>query len=322
MAVLFFGDSREAHLGKVAEMLRARGVETIVVDPDFLPLVKFCPVTFSLNVDSTDYEVDLAWFRIKASFSFHPERQATSIVLSDLEREAASLEWRQFGLSLWKIFRGRSLQDHHIAARFDAKPLQLSVAKSAGFSVPETIVTNNREYLMKTLSSDGKYVIKHIGTASVGDPYGESIVLDPVFLAREDVEMASVSEVQLVPSQYQKAIDKVVEYRVTAIGDRLFCCKYDLSDQRTVREDSDVDWRWLYSLKEPHDVKLPEELEILCRRYLKLTGLSLVSFDIAESRDGEYYFLEANPDGQWAWLDRDNSYFEAMVEYIVRRLQE
>jgi membrane fusion protein len=51
----------------------------------------------------------------------------------------------------------------------------------------------------------------------------------------------------------------------------------------------------------------------------RLTELDLQSatFDLGETAEGEYVFFECNPAGQWAWLDTNGTYAEAMADVIV-----
>ena len=51
------------------------------------------------------------------------------------------------------------------------------------------------------------------------------------------------------------------------------------------------------------DGGLPEEIADKCRRYLQHMGLNFGCFDFIVTPDGEYVFLECNPNGQWLWVE-------------------
>ena len=48
---------------------------------------------------------------------------------------------------------------------------------------------------------------------------------------------------------------------------------------------------------------LPRPIESRIRRILKSYGLRFAAIDMLRDFHGQYYFLEINPNGQWAWLD-------------------
>jgi glutathione synthase/RimK-type ligase-like ATP-grasp enzyme len=61
------------------------------------------------------------------------------------------------------------------------------------------------------------------------------------------------------------------------------------------------DWR----AGEPdHEIfVLPEEVEASIRRLMDSFELNFASLDMIVTREGEFVFLELNPNGQWLWLE-------------------
>jgi glutathione synthase/RimK-type ligase-like ATP-grasp enzyme len=48
---------------------------------------------------------------------------------------------------------------------------------------------------------------------------------------------------------------------------------------------------------------LPETVVAACIEVTAALGLRFSAIDLIQDRDGAYWFLEANPNGQWAWIE-------------------
>jgi D-alanine-D-alanine ligase-like ATP-grasp enzyme len=69
-----------------------------------------------------------------------------------------------------------------------------------------------------------------------------------------------------------------------------------------VRIDSpDLDWRRRQDLMRCTPVEVPEAVACAAVAYLAELRLTYGAFDFAVTTDGDWYFLECNPNGQWAW---------------------
>lgn len=64
-----------------------------------------------------------------------------------------------------------------------------------------------------------------------------------------------------------------------------------------------VDWRAEYQSLSYEPVDCPEEIRRALVRFLAVFGLNVGAFDFAVTADGAWWFLECNPNGQWAWLE-------------------
>ena len=55
-------------------------------------------------------------------------------------------------------------------------------------------------------------------------------------------------------------------------------------------------------------------------RYLKRMHLNFGCFDFIVTPDGEYVFLECNPNGQWLWIEEEPGMkiSEAIAEALIR----
>jgi D-alanine-D-alanine ligase-like ATP-grasp enzyme len=49
----------------------------------------------------------------------------------------------------------------------------------------------------------------------------------------------------------------------------------------------------------------PDELSSLCLNTLQTLDLLYGAFDFIRTPNNEWYFLEVNPAGEWAWLEQE-----------------
>ncbi|MDY0816097.1 ATP-grasp ribosomal peptide maturase [Kitasatospora purpeofusca] len=176
---------------------------------------------------------------------------------------------------------------HNRAA--DHKPLQLAVAQRLGLTVPPTLVTNIPDDAREFIKAHDRVVFKTLRWT----PYhqggtGMTTWTEPVAAAEID------ERITVVPHLFQARIDKAADIRVIVAGTRVFA----------VRIDSDLlDWRLDYAALTYTVITLPESLQNTLLDYLEHFRLVSGSFDLALDHDGNYHWLELNPNGQWGWLE-------------------
>jgi glutathione synthase/RimK-type ligase-like ATP-grasp enzyme len=177
------------------------------------------------------------------------------------------------------------------------KLYQLRLAHEIGFTIPETLVTNNKERLL-TFSDlcKGDVIIKPLKSGRIKDLNHQRLIYTNKLQA---AHLANIDQYDLTPSIFQKRIEKEYELRITVIGNEVFAAKVDSqSDPETI-----IDWR-KKKLKFAA-YKLPPEIADQCRCLTSKLDLSFGAIDMIKSTDGSYYFLEINPNGQWAWVEID-----------------
>jgi ATP-grasp ribosomal peptide maturase len=179
------------------------------------------------------------------------------------------------------------LRNH--AAEF--KPLQLAVAQRLGFTVPPTLISNRLDDIREFIAEHERVIYKVLRwTPYRKDGQGWSTWTEPVHGDELD------SSVSVVPHLFQARIDKAADLRITIVGDHVYA----------VRIDSDLlDWRTDYAVLKYTVVALPQCLEKALLAYLDNFGLSFGCFDLCIDGDGNYYWIELNPNGQWGWLEAE-----------------
>ncbi len=178
--------------------------------------------------------------------------------------------------------------------RAEHKLLQLRIAAEVGFHVPETLVSNDAG-VVREFTRDRDLIVKVVKSVrtstSSGDRFVYTSALDPNALPSND-------EIEACTTVYQAHVRKDYEMRVTAIGETLFAT-------RIRARSSHVDWRAVPSEDVAYeDCVVPADIAERCLTMLRRLDLRYGAFDFAVTPADEAYFLEVNPGGQWAWLER------------------
>ena len=199
--------------------------------------------------------------------------------------------------SLWSLLGDKIwINDPWAITKADNKICQLDLAFKLGFVVPRTLVTSDPSKVREFYKAvNGQMIMKLLATSLVLD---EVIYTNFVTLERMD----QIDGVKFSPAIFQECVPKDYELRVTVVGDKIFSVKiYSQEDEET-----SLDWR-----KKPktndfdvrmEPVVLPEAVTAKLRAYMSAVGLRYGSFDLIVTPEGQYVFLEVNPNGQWYFV--------------------
>jgi glutathione synthase/RimK-type ligase-like ATP-grasp enzyme len=182
------------------------------------------------------------------------------------------------------------------------KLYQLKIASSLGLATPQTLVTNNPQDVLD-------FVVAHQGIAAMKIIKGNFFSKEGkdghlfVFTQRisEEVVRSHFEDLRMAPVMIQEYVPKALELRVTVVGEKVFACAIHSQDSERTMDD----WR-RYDFEnvkhEPH--ALPADVEAMLVALLRFWGLSFGACDLILTPEGEYVFLEINPNGQWYWIEQ------------------
>ncbi len=181
--------------------------------------------------------------------------------------------------------------------RAENKIFQISVAKEIGFKLPATLITNQHSTLKMFIEKHNqKVIVKPLAQGRIKQVDGFKTIYTNQLTKKI---ISNLESYLLTPSIYQEYIEKQYELRVTVVADKVFSAKID-SQQL---DETKIDWR---KQKLPFEkYSLPKKIEDKCRNLVKKLNLSFGAIDIIKDLNGNYIFLEINPNGQWAWLDME-----------------
>lgn len=197
--------------------------------------------------------------------------------------------------------------------RAELKPYQLCLAQQLGLRVPRTLVTNDPNAIRNAFQSFGPMVAKAARSGyAVVDGLERSIYTSR--LLAEHLEY--VDEARLSPAIYQELIPKRYDVRATVVGTKVFAVAiHSQSDPA-----AEVDWRHTVNPDLPHTpIELPSSVQARVLELMSKLGLSYGAVDLVQRPDGEFVFLEVNPNGQWLWIDEQLGLgiSEAIVNWLA-----
>jgi glutathione synthase/RimK-type ligase-like ATP-grasp enzyme len=182
------------------------------------------------------------------------------------------------------------------------KMLQLNIAGAVGFHTPRTIITNQPEAALAFARDTRTGVaIKSLGAISVVQRQNKDAIQYGIFTRRISfAELAAVKDkIQFMPTLFQEFVPKAYELRITAIGSHIFACRIDHREEDITQHDYRFDTNNL-----PHRAWECSELHDKLQAYLETLGINFGCFDVVVTPTDEAVFLECNPNGQWAWVEK------------------
>lgn len=242
-------------------------------------------------------DLDLRLEEVGAAYYRRPGAPEPAGAGDDATAKYLADEWSAVTKALWNALEGRWLSSPFTILRAEDKPRQLAMASALGFYVPETLISND-------FAAASAFVAK---ADAIGKPLRHSLVErgdagEVLFTARLDpLKPMDRTAVSLAPVIYQREVRKAYDVRATVIGDRVFAAAIHSQDH----DETAVDWRSGARLDLRHEaIELPADIIDKCRALTQKLDLRYGAIDLIADQDGRYWFLEINPNGQWAWIER------------------
>lgn len=194
---------------------------------------------------------------------------------------------------------------------------QLTTARATGLCVPNTLITQDPTQARDFFAANGgRVVVKPMGRGYIERPGGPA---DTLIYTNQvlDTHLDDLHDLHACPTLFQQYIDKQFDVRITVVDERLHAAELVASDpdgsQRCdVRRNNmeGVVYR---------EILLPNDVGCGIRKIMNHYSLRFAAIDMVVDKSQRWYFLEINPNGQWAWMDLEGgmniaSYFvEAFV---------
>lgn len=186
-----------------------------------------------------------------------------------------------------EFFPGKCLSKPSIMRRSGNKAFQALTASEVGFRMPELSITNSIDSVGKV--STHKSIVKPLSVGTISDKSHKEYVQTNLYDEKFDTSL-----LKHTPAYFQHYVKKDYEVRVTFVGKKSFSVRIDSEDL--------VDWRKLGNKVFYSTYEIPEVIYGNCLSYLEKTKMEFGCFDFI-IREDEWYFLEMNSNGQWAWLE-------------------
>lgn len=293
----------DPHVEAVREEVEAHGSTLVRLDSNLL-VSGISQITFDYqdgfstvtitnpNGVIKSHDIDSVWLR--KPYGFGDVGFVESIV-DPVQRAVAEKELTATLGGLFAILEDRYwLNRPYMVERAKLKPYQLFVARKVGLVAPETIITCE-PLVAKAFCSQGPTVFKPLSQALL-KYQDQTLSVETTLMT--DAHIGNLDLIRSQPVLLQRCIDKLYELRVTYVHGQLFVARQELTSTHVPRT---VDWRSLQGT--PESIYLPGEVSADTARKIKLLmqelNLGYGALDFAVDQDGNEYFLEVNPNGQW-----------------------
>lgn len=261
---------------------------TVTYQPDN-PLIQIDGRRYS----PTDFST--VWYR-------RPERLVSPSIVDTPEGRCVLDEWSEsFEGFFAHIPRQRWINCPAANALASRKLEQLSSAKRLGFTIPDTVVTQDSEVLRNFFHKHhGDVIVKPLGRAYIERPDHE---IDSVIFTNQvkESDLEDLTDLARCPTFFQQAVRKVSDVRITVVDSDIhaieLCAKDSDGKQRCdIRRNNMLDVTY-------RQIILPTDVTNAVQELMSFYGLRFAAIDMAIAEDGQWYYFEVNPNGQWAWLD-------------------
>lgn len=300
--LLLVTNRRDITMDYVVAELRRREIPYFRLNTELLPQA-LCSMAshprsaWTISIDGQNIsgaDIKGAYFR-RPGAPIIPE-----VVFDDGERAYVAAEWSSFLKSLYCRLEGLWLNSPNAIFAAEDKPLQLMLAHEIGFNVPAVVVTNDLQSV-STITEASQAVCKPL-RQSVLTGEAERVI----FTRRVgEIEKTEAESIALAPFIVQTEILKKYDVRVTVVGERIFATAIWSQEH----PETEVDWRQGSRPDLRHEkISLAPIIQEQCLALLARLGLRYGAIDFVCDREGTLWFLEINPNGQWAWIENLTGY--------------
>ncbi|WP_336688244.1 grasp-with-spasm system ATP-grasp peptide maturase [Chryseobacterium bernardetii] len=242
----------------------------------------------SIYFEKTDLsDVKCVWFRKFGFFDkFKPNFQGeTNIEML----EYLKLEYTTTLDLFFDFLKEKKWLNHYLNIKKINKISALIASQKLGLNIPKTTITNTAGLL----NPNESYITKSIKDGTVVN------VKDKIFffLTKEVNHKTMARYKNFFPSLFQEKIEKEYELRIFHLNG----VNYPMAIFSQRDAQTGVDYRH-YNYSKPNRMipyALPQEIDVKICELMKALGLDTGSLDIIKGKDGQYYFLEVNPSGQF-----------------------
>ncbi len=178
---------------------------------------------------------------------------------------------------------------------------QLSRAKQLGFQIPETLVTTSPIELKKFYDAQrGKIIAKPMAKGYVErfDEGNDSLIYtNRVF----DEHLIELDDMSNCPTLFQQFVEKTADVRIAVVDQEVHPVALYASDSSGLQR-CDIRINNMDDVKY-EKIELPNVERTNILRIMNHYNLRFAAIDMALGKDGQWYFFEVNPNGQWAWIE-------------------
>ncbi|SIQ27102.1 hypothetical protein SAMN05880574_10932 [Chryseobacterium sp. RU37D] len=198
---------------------------------------------------------------------------------------------------------------------YPSKAHQLKKAFEYGLKIPDTQIINNNIFLNNFYFAQKEKII----TKNICDSYVFKVEKDlystyTTIVRKEDID--NQNEL-FFPSLFQENIEKNIEIRIFYFLKKF----YSYAIFSTNNYNTNTDYR-VYDFKNPDRImkyELPNDIKLKLIGFMECLNLDTGSIDLIKDSNGEFYFLEVNPQGQFGGMADYGLNIESdIAKYLIK----
>ncbi|HUZ61437.1 MAG TPA: hypothetical protein VMU83_21860 [Hanamia sp.] len=264
-------------------------------------LFNFFQNTYKLFDKNLTVEVDL--LKIKAVYFRRPEiRYQFDNSLTEGEVNFIKSEMLFTLEGVYKILNNAYwLNNVYDIRNSENKVFQMMLAKDIGLSIPNSLITNDPTHAYNFYKrNNSSCIIKPIKSGLIEGEKEEGVIFTSHVILNEE----NINRIEPCPVYLQNLIDKKGDIRVTVVEDELFPAFIDSQ----VKKEAQIDWRRSAEPLTHSKITLPDDIVTKCLLLTKKLKLNFAAIDFVVDSENNFIFLEINPNGQWAWIEKQLNY--------------
>jgi hypothetical protein len=292
--ILVVSHPEDAHAGPVIDEVRRQGAACTLLDLASVPRQARLSFSAGRRTNGAAFtgldgqrleaaEIGSVWWR-------RPRPYVLDEALSPAHAGYATVQVHAALSGIWASLHAEWMNEPWADERASHKPAQLAAAEAAGLEVPPTLISCVPEDARAFLLEMGDRPVIQKPLRPTEASWRPTRFVTPADLDRLD-------DLRLAPAILQAYVPGT-DVRVTAVAGRLFATAIDARETG-----SPQDFRPVYAQSRVSACRLPAEVERGVQALLVALGLSYAAIDFRRTDDGRYLFLEANPAGQWLFLE-------------------
>ena len=289
--------------------LRERDIPFARFNTDQYP--EFVSIGIEFREDDFDYtltlsdELDISSTAVTSVYFRQPIAPTFQDEAAEVDRLFAEAELLETMRSLWRVIPEELWLNHPknlwIAAN---KVEQLICAQRIGFRIPDTLISFSPERIRTFfVKHNAQVVAKAVRHGFLRS--GNEVLLAGTQVLPKDY-FNQIENFARVPMTFQEKLEKDLDVRVVVVGDSVFPASI-VAEQ----ESESIDWRVsdLTGVKIIYEkMNLPEKVQQNCLAITRYFHLNYSSIDLVKDHQGNFIFLELNPNGQWGWIEQNLGY--------------
>ena len=274
--LLVFTNSNDATADVVVNL--AKNVEYIRFNSD-----EICPskISFDYTKRNPLAQCDAVWYRRP----FENVKRTTNVESFVRQQEWEEIVWNfflRYPQEKWINYPTRNWYA-------DRKIVQLQQAPFFGLPVPQWIVSAKKVEIKRFIQKNGDSLVKPLSTGYI--PFGRNLY---------HIYSTPIKDVDLVfakncPTLVQRIIDKRYDVRTLFVDGNTLFFKLE-SKNLDVRMDEMKDVKY-------DVIKPPRKIADSYNKFIRFFGLRFCTSDFVVDKKGNWFFLENNANGNWAWLE-------------------